>query len=80
MSINDVEDEYEPTFNTQKLRFEDYFNGNITTLKVNLVITEINHTESGKQLRQLVSPIMNQIPALRKGFGLFHTALIVGPW
>ena len=83
ISINDVEyDEYEdePIINSQKLQVEDYFNGNITNLKIKLVITEINQTGSGKKLRQLVSPIMNQIPALRKDFGLFHTSLVIGPW
>lgn len=47
-------------------------------LKVKLVITEM--AANSKYMRQLLSPVLNAVPKLRKEFGMFHTALIVGPW
>lgn len=45
------------------------------TLKVKLVITNINTPDS---MKKILSPIVNKIPKYTSDYGLFHTALIVG--
>ncbi|KAL9647084.1 hypothetical protein ABK040_016558 [Willaertia magna] len=49
------------------------------TVKVKLVIAEIAKTKKEKTFRRLLSPIMSTIDAA-PAFGMFHSALIVGPW
>jgi len=50
-------------------------------LRVKLVITEICHSSLDKALRMILSPIISKIPSVSSGeFGLFHTALIIGPF
>jgi hypothetical protein len=50
-------------------------------LRVKLVITEICHSDTDKALRMVLSPIISKIPIVNSGdFGLFHTALIIGPF
>ena len=51
------------------------------SFRVKLVVTEITHTDSHKTLRKILSPIAANIPIVPKSrFGMFHTALIIGPW
>eukprot|EP01027_Heterolobosea_sp_BB2_P015521 GEZU01022202.1.p1 GENE.GEZU01022202.1~~GEZU01022202.1.p1 ORF type:complete len:264 (-),score=34.97 GEZU01022202.1:145-936(-) len=47
-------------------------------VKVKLVITEL--APNTKHLRYFLSPVLCAIPSGSHDFGLFHTALIVGPW
>jgi hypothetical protein len=49
-------------------------------LRIKLVITEICHTSVDKALRLILSPIISKMPSVSGDFGLFHTALIVGPY
>lgn len=49
-------------------------------LRIKLVVTEFVHSDREKTLRRVLSPIISSIPTLRSEFGMFHTALIVGPW
>jgi hypothetical protein len=51
-----------------------------TVIYVKLVITEIMHSDFGKQFRKLISPFVSNIPLLKQEFGMFHSALIIGPW
>jgi hypothetical protein len=48
-------------------------------IKVKLIISEIAHSSARKQLRQFVSPILMQLD-LAPTFGMFHSALQVGPF
>jgi len=48
-------------------------------LKIKLVITEISQTKKDKDLRKLLSPFASAFN-LSPQFGMFHSALIVGPW
>lgn len=48
-------------------------------LKVKLVIVEIHQTNTQRSFRQLLSPIMNTFH-ISPQFGMFHSALVVGPW
>jgi ribosomal protein L29 len=50
-----------------------------TTVKVKLVIGEVNRTKSSKTFRQFVSPILAKFDLLPE-FGMFHSALMIGPW
>jgi hypothetical protein len=47
-------------------------------LKVKLVIVEIHHTSAQKTIRRLLSPLIDSFGISR--YGMFHSALIVGPW
>lgn len=53
-------------------------------LRIKLVITEITSRNSTKSLRRILCPIMDTIgPYIDKTlprFGMFHSALIIGPW
>ena len=49
-------------------------------LKVKLIITETIFNTRSLLLRKIISPVLNIIPTFRPRFGLFHTALMVGPW
>ena len=48
-------------------------------LKVKLVVVEIHKTDAQRALRRVLAPIMDNI-GMGQQFGLFHTALIIGPW
>lgn len=48
-------------------------------VKIKLVISEIAHTSFRKNIRTLVSPIVTNI-GMAGPFGLFHSALQIGPW
>ena len=63
--------EPEPEF-ADKASLEEIFASHFKTVRVKLVITEINNNEAHKKLRNFVSPIMYQIPGLKKEFGIFH--------
>jgi hypothetical protein len=49
------------------------------TVKIKLVIGEICKSTTQKSLRKLLSPILTKFDHQQQ-FGLFHSALIVGPW
>lgn len=49
-------------------------------LPVKLVVTEMVRNSNYKTARKLLSPVISQIPQFSKEFGIFHTAIIVGPW
>lgn len=49
-------------------------------MTIKLVITELLHTNKQKSIRKVLSPIISSIPSLSPKFGIFHTALIVGPF
>lgn len=50
-------------------------------IKIKIVVTEILQSNRSKNIRTLISPIVNGvIPSLQTDFGFFHTALIIGPW
>ncbi len=48
-------------------------------MKVKLVIVEIHQNASQRTFRKVLSPIMDAFD-IAPTFGLFHSALIVGPW
>jgi hypothetical protein len=48
-------------------------------LKVKLVIVEIHNTTSTRTLRRMLTPIMDTFN-ISPQFGMFHSALVVGPW
>jgi hypothetical protein len=52
----------------------------IDKFPVKLVITEIMQSEKTKCIRKALSPIASFIPTLSQEYGMFHTALIIGPW
>ena len=49
-------------------------------LPIKLVITEITKSNKYKSFRRKFSPVLKFLPNLKKEFGMFHTALIIGPW
>lgn len=48
-------------------------------IKVKLVIAEICKSDAQKAFRKMLSPILTKLD-LQQQFGLFHSALVVGPW
>jgi len=48
-------------------------------VKIKLVIAEIAKNDKQKKLRKLLSPIITRLDTSQT-FGLFHSALIIGPW
>jgi hypothetical protein len=52
----------------------------MTKFPVKLVITEILHSKQMQNVRKALSPFASFIPTLNQEYGIFHTALIVGPW
>ncbi len=52
----------------------------LTKLKVQLVICELSPIEALKNVRKVISPIVSKIPQLKPQFGIFHTALVIGPF
>lgn len=78
-----------PKFDEDESTFFSNFNPSLEKnkkqkLRIKLVITEITHKNSTKSLRRILCPIMETIgPYVDKTlprFGMFHSALIVGPW
>jgi len=49
------------------------------TVKVKLVIAEICKSNTQKAIRKMLSPILTTLDTNQQ-FGMFHSALIVGPW
>jgi hypothetical protein len=48
-------------------------------LKVKLIIVELHQNNNQRNIRKVLSPIMDSFNIAQK-FGLFHSALIVGPF
>lgn len=48
-------------------------------IKVKLVIAEICKSSAQKAIRKMLSPILTKLD-LQQQFGMFHSALIIGPW
>lgn len=49
------------------------------TVKVKLVIAEICKSDAQKAIRKLLSPVLTKFDHQQQ-FGMFHSALVVGPW
>lgn len=49
-------------------------------MHVKLLVTELLPHDAQKSLRKLISPFLGVIPNVQTKFGLFHTAIIIGPW
>jgi hypothetical protein len=48
-------------------------------VKIKLVVAEIAKNDKQKKLRKFLSPIITKFDTTQT-FGLFHSALIIGPW
>ncbi|KAL9644818.1 hypothetical protein ABK040_009276 [Willaertia magna] len=48
-------------------------------LKVKLVIVELHRTQAQRNFRRFLAPVLDTFDLVPQ-FGLFHSALIVGPW
>jgi len=48
-------------------------------VRIKLVIGEVSHSQTSKTFRELVSPILSKMDLLPE-FGMFHSALMIGPW
>eukprot|EP01080_Neovahlkampfia_damariscottae_P006600 gene6600-10763_t len=48
-------------------------------VKIKLVIAEICKSDAQKAIRKMLSPILTKIDNQQQ-FGMFHSALVVGPW
>eukprot|EP01080_Neovahlkampfia_damariscottae_P002931 gene2931-4770_t len=64
--------------------FESFFATEIEekeTWKIKLIISEIKHTQIEKNLRTLVSPLLqiSEVTSTHASYGLFHTAILIGP-
>lgn len=87
LSRDNVQDESEIMEFKEYLQEYDFpilevftFFSNEHKLRVKLVITEICHSDAQKTIRKIISPVISSIPNLNNKFGMFHTAIIVGPW
>lgn len=72
----------EDDIDLNQVQVEDsYYKKFISTrkLKVKIVIVEIHKNTTQRTIRKMLSPVMNQFDAFNT-FGMFHSALIVGPW
>lgn len=49
------------------------------TIKVKLVIAEICKSDTQKAIRKMLSPVLTKLDHQQQ-FGMFHSALVVGPW
>jgi hypothetical protein len=49
------------------------------TIKVKLVIAEICKSDTQKAIRKMLSPVLTRLDHQQQ-FGMFHSALVVGPW
>lgn len=49
-------------------------------LRVKLIICELSPLKQVQNLRRFISPFVSKIPALGGQYGIFHTALMVGPF
>lgn len=57
-----------------------FSNDGTEQVTVKLIVTEIVHSDKQKSMRRILSPVVSSIPNLGSDFGMFHTALIIGPW
>ena len=48
-------------------------------IKIKLIIVEISHTKKEQNIRKFLSPIATTL-GKNPQFGMFHSALVVGPW
>jgi len=48
-------------------------------VKIKLVIAEICKSDAQKAIRKMLSPVLTKIDSQQQ-FGMFHSALVVGPW
>jgi len=49
------------------------------SVKIKLVIAEVSHTQLARNFRMLISPILAKLE-LQPEFGMFHSAIMIGPW
>jgi len=49
------------------------------SVKIKLVIAEIAKTDTQKAIRKMLSPVLTKFDHQQQ-FGMFHSALVVGPW
>jgi hypothetical protein len=66
--LEDIEKENKNTFMQVKKK-----------IRIKLVIAEICKNNTQKAIRKLLSPILTTFDTQQQ-FGMFHSALIVGPW
>lgn len=52
---------------------------NVNTIKVKIIVAEVADSKVKKSVRKLVSPILSKFDLLPE-FGMFHSALMIGPW
>lgn len=55
------------------------FRATFQSVKIKLVIAEVSHTKTGQNFRKMVSPVLSKLDLLPE-FGMFHSALMIGPW
>jgi len=48
-------------------------------IKIKLVIAEICKSDTQKAIRKMLSPVLTKLDSQQQ-FGMFHSALVVGPW
>jgi hypothetical protein len=48
-------------------------------IKIKLVVAEICKSDAQKAVRKMLSPILTKLD-LQQQFGMFHSALVIGPW
>ena len=57
-----------------------YFERNLKSkIRIKLVIAEVATSNTRKNVRKLISPFLSKLDLFPE-FGMFHSALMVGPW
>jgi hypothetical protein len=63
----------------QVKRVDEMFNLEKNKIRIKLVVTEVPLTNTLKNIRKVISPVIHHFPTFPE-FGMFHAALVIGPW
>jgi hypothetical protein len=74
--VNDIDFDLEAI---EQENAQPFMKLNRQNVKVKLIVAEICKSDAQKALRKMLSPILTKIDHQQQ-FGMFHSALVVGPW
>jgi hypothetical protein len=75
MDVEDMEDKLSILSDT----YSDELKSVFKTVKIKLVIAEVSHSKSSQNFRRIISPVLSKLDLMPE-FGMFHSALMIGPW
>ncbi|KAF0979040.1 hypothetical protein FDP41_002110 [Naegleria fowleri] len=58
----------------------DVVNMKNAKIKIKFIVSEVSHTKGKRAIRRLLSPVVSAFDDTFPELGMFHSALLIGPW